>query len=973
MADIFKTIAEIEYRANGDQANKVLDEQFKRVAILEKRYEKLNKMRVSSPAIATDPKFIKVLKDVEDQYIRVRGEAAKTIVTNKEFAKTLEMVVSKETAASLRLTALQKLNRTLPNNRITTEIDKLQGSGVVSYATTKDLVAGAATNLVSNLQAAGGVSDELVNNLQLLGPLFSVAGVGALALLNYLTDESEAMRQARLESEALNEAFGAGKTAAASAGNEIARMTQLIGAAKQGYVDKDAVLKRYNETIGKVIGNTKNLATAEQLIIQQGEAYVKAMQLRATANALFAISQKNLEKAVEEEFKKGTPDVGFFQKLIIGASSLGKNIKGELKDPTNTAAGSFNVFLEDYRKQVQETQKRISTNAANDNLRIADAAFKKGQETIDELIKFAKDNKLDIEELLGLDEDKVKDKLNKIENVFLRELAALKDKIKSAELKIEISPDIINEKFKANLNKELQRLEDFLKKKQLTQAQFTILKGLAEQLNAIELKKALKDYNDEVEKEIKEFTDKITSLQEQSVRKRISFIENAFKREIATIKNEAEQVSDELEKQRIELIKKANDDLEKFTDPVVQAAIRDKINQINKAYADLQTDAETAKFKKLEEAGEKAFDMLKRKLQEASTVADQYRNRELQRALEQEFTSFVNGNQGLGETRRNVTKLQKDAAVDQLRNQLEAAEQQRLLNANRVATSEAEVDKLQLENARLDETIATLRAKIAELLGTNKQEDLDKLIKGLNIGVDISNMIIEGMSKIISTQEAMVDREIAVQERRIERLKETVDRGNAEMLEAEEKRLRQNQALKERYARQQLALQLVQQAGALALAVAQAAALPFPANLPAIGATLTAVFAAFATIKQLNNPVAAFKDGVVDFKGQGDTRSDSNVVRISNRESVMTAEATKNNKDLLVQMNKGRKFVTLDAVGSKSTQKENDHKIEELTEEVKNLREDVKESKGTQVILDKNGVVAIVENVLKSNRVKWSV
>jgi hypothetical protein len=49
----------------------------------------------------------------------------------------------------------------------------------------------------------------------------------------------------------------------------------------------------------------------------------------------------------------------------------------------------------------------------------------------------------------------------------------------------------------------------------------------------------------------------------------------------------------------------------------------------------------------------------------------------------------------------------------------------------------------------------------------------------------------------------------------------------------------------------------------------------------------------------------AFKDGVEDFKGKGTETSDSNVVLLSNRESVVTAKGTKENKGLVTAMNEG--------------------------------------------------------------------
>lgn len=51
--------------------------------------------------------------------------------------------------------------------------------------------------------------------------------------------------------------------------------------------------------------------------------------------------------------------------------------------------------------------------------------------------------------------------------------------------------------------------------------------------------------------------------------------------------------------------------------------------------------------------------------------------------------------------------------------------------------------------------------------------------------------------------------------------------------------------------------------------------------------------------------VDSFKDGVVDYQGRGTGTSDSNMVKISHGESVITAKATRQYKPILEMMNKG--------------------------------------------------------------------
>ena len=61
-----------------------------------------------------------------------------------------------------------------------------------------------------------------------------------------------------------------------------------------------------------------------------------------------------------------------------------------------------------------------------------------------------------------------------------------------------------------------------------------------------------------------------------------------------------------------------------------------------------------------------------------------------------------------------------------------------------------------------------------------------------------------------------------------------------------------------------------------------------------------------------NQPIPEFKKGVIDFKGKGTETSDSNLVRISKGESVITAKATKENKPILEAINKNKfdEFIT---------------------------------------------------------------
>lgn len=101
------------------------------------------------------------------------------------------------------------------------------------------------------------------------------------------------------------------------------------------------------------------------------------------------------------------------------------------------------------------------------------------------------------------------------------------------------------------------------------------------------------------------------------------------------------------------------------------------------------------------------------------------------------------------------------------------------------------------------------------------------------------------------------------------------------------------------------AFQIARSTLALETAIAQAAAIPWPANIPAIA---EAVALGGQILSQLASVTAGFATGVVDIQGPGTGTSDSILARLSNGESVVTASATARNRNTLVAMNNGASF-----------------------------------------------------------------
>lgn len=82
---------------------------------------------------------------------------------------------------------------------------------------------------------------------------------------------------------------------------EVGTLREQIDLAKRGFIEKDSVVKLYNETIGKTTGVVKTLDEAEAALNKNAEAYIRFTLLKAAANIALG---KAAEKAFEAEEKR---------------------------------------------------------------------------------------------------------------------------------------------------------------------------------------------------------------------------------------------------------------------------------------------------------------------------------------------------------------------------------------------------------------------------------------------------------------------------------------------------------------------------------------------------------------------------------------------------------------------------------------------------------------------------------------------
>jgi hypothetical protein len=112
----------------------------------------------------------------------------------------------------------------------------------------------------------------------------------------------KSLDQAALSAQKLNEAFS--DNSYKDAVKNVNELRINIDLAKQGFLSKEKVLKQYNETLGGTIGEASSLNEAEQLLIKNGDAYVKMTLYKAAANLALEEAAKKAIQIEQDKLKK---------------------------------------------------------------------------------------------------------------------------------------------------------------------------------------------------------------------------------------------------------------------------------------------------------------------------------------------------------------------------------------------------------------------------------------------------------------------------------------------------------------------------------------------------------------------------------------------------------------------------------------------------------------------------------------------
>ena len=217
--------------------------------------------------------------------------------------------------------------------------------------------------------------------------------------------------------------MGSAGEAAGKATLEVEGMRQKFEQTREGVLTKTEALKSYNDGIGKTLGFTNDLNTAEERTIRNGDAYIELMFKKAKAAAIMGLYTEEMGKAAEALAKSDDDSVDF---ILSGTKGKGlKTDKGEdifqanAKRNREEEAKPFQEKSDAFKKLWLDTNEEMAVFAKKNHLNLDPATFKEPKKdlSIDE-------RKALLEQLEKLDAEYARKSFTRDEE----ELQALKDK-----------------------------------------------------------------------------------------------------------------------------------------------------------------------------------------------------------------------------------------------------------------------------------------------------------------------------------------------------------------------------------------------------------------------------------------------------------------------------------------------------------------------------------------------------------------
>ena len=257
---------------------------------------------------------------------------------------------------------------------------------------------------------------------------------------------------------------------------------------------------------------------------------------------------------------------------------------------------------------------------------------------------------------------------------------------------------------------------------------------------------------------------------------------------------------------------------------------------------------------------------------------------------------------------RNILQIQLDT-TRKLIDISELAEKEKLKFQDQLLNKRIEKYRLDVEAAKdAEDQKAAYRDAKKDKEERQSNEDRQQIEEQLQLDDEATNKKIQNLQAISDFSKGLNDLTDALFDRSLQKSEERRQQDLAQANLTEQQKLEINKKydkeaakIKRKAAIADKAAKIISAGINIALGVTSALSnvltAPLAPLIKALGALQIAAIAAA--------PIPKFKKGVVDYKGKGSETSDENIVAISNRESIITAQGTKKAPNLLEEINKG--------------------------------------------------------------------
>jgi hypothetical protein len=577
-------------------------------------------------------------------------------------------------------------------------------------------------------------------------------------------------------------------------------------------------------------------------------------------------SQERLKKSMaeEDEFLKG--DLAIIDRFT--ALRIEKLKQRGIKE-----AGVFAANQEGYLQKLDAYNQRIATLQYQYELASIDDQF-----AISEKIDAVLEERAKLIEAHELDTEKERTRI--AEEGRKKAKAIADQRAKDEKAALDLLSTIRRELALRDLDAEQKELKELQFEYQKQRA--VLVKGHESTLLLEELygKKRL-DITDKYRKlradAETELTNELDKLSLQAAEARVANISSEFDRERQQIELEGKKTRESLQEQQT----KALDELlsKRTLHLISPEEYTQAVQEVNNKFDTLFDALEVNVSNRLNELGSKILQGTIQKMNDALSIASNNLSANAKSAINTAAQEYVKGVINYETYQKRLTEIADTENRERLNrtkatltSELQLIEQ-RLLGK----ITETERAALELQRSELKKQLETTDAEISQQSATNLKKEKDKHVQHvediIKVYSDMVNVISGFLSNLSKAEQTRLDRQIAIQQRRVDYAKEIAAKGNAEYLELEQKRLDELQRKREENARKQLAIdnavRLSQASVAAVSAIAQAAATGNPFAAIAAGiAVLAAIASAYSFVSSLEAPSAEFFEGTTFVDGE---------------------------------------------------------------------------------------------------------